>query len=62
MIRASRLPHHSFEAYCRTLLLPLTAAYRYDLLHNAHLNLEGLDELFKVSQVGSHTGIPMKAN
>lgn len=24
---------------------------RYDLLHNAHLNLEGLDELFKVAQV-----------
>lgn len=24
---------------------------RYDLLHNAHLNLEGLDELFQVAQV-----------
>ncbi|XP_052304687.1 inositol hexakisphosphate and diphosphoinositol-pentakisphosphate kinase VIP2 isoform X5 [Populus trichocarpa] len=24
---------------------------KYDLLHNAHLNLEGLDELFKVSQI-----------
>lgn len=24
---------------------------RYDLLHNAHLNLEGLTELFKVAQV-----------
>lgn len=24
---------------------------RYDLLHNAHLKLEGLDELFKVAQV-----------
>lgn len=24
---------------------------RYDLLHNAHLNLDGLDELFKVAQV-----------
>lgn len=24
---------------------------RYDLLHNAHLNLEGLDELFNVAQV-----------
>lgn len=24
---------------------------RYDLLHNGHLNLEGLDELFKVAQV-----------
>lgn len=24
---------------------------RYDLLHNAHLNLEGLYELFKVAQV-----------
>jgi len=29
----------------------LLAHYRYDLLHNAHLNLEGLDELFKVAQV-----------
>lgn len=29
-------------------LLPLD---RYDLLHNGHLNLEGLDELFKVAQV-----------
>lgn len=27
---------------------------RYDLLHNAHLNLEGLDELFKVAQVTDH--------
>ena len=25
--------------------------HRYDLLHNAHLNLEGLDELFQVAQV-----------
>lgn len=33
----------AFDCY-----LPL---YRYDLLHNAHLNLEGLDELFKVAQV-----------
>ncbi|XP_022750642.1 inositol hexakisphosphate and diphosphoinositol-pentakisphosphate kinase VIP2-like isoform X3 [Durio zibethinus] len=24
---------------------------KYDLLHNAHLNLEGLDELFKVAQI-----------
>ncbi|RZR78479.1 hypothetical protein BHM03_00003836 [Ensete ventricosum] len=24
---------------------------KYDLLHNAHLNLEGLAELFKVAQV-----------
>lgn len=24
---------------------------RYDLLHNAHLNLEGLDELFNVAKV-----------
>lgn len=24
---------------------------RYDLLHNAHLNLEGLDQLFTVAQV-----------
>ena len=24
---------------------------RYDLLHNSHLGLQGLDELFKVAQV-----------
>lgn len=35
----------SFDLY---YLLPLD---RYDLLHNGHLNLEGLDELFKVAQV-----------
>ena len=34
--------------YC---FLIWSTIYRYDLLHNAHLKLEGLDELFKVSQV-----------
>ncbi|XP_011003199.1 PREDICTED: inositol hexakisphosphate and diphosphoinositol-pentakisphosphate kinase 2-like isoform X3 [Populus euphratica] len=31
---------------------------KYDLLHNAHLNLEGLDELFKVSQLLADGVIP----
>ncbi|XP_077210138.1 inositol hexakisphosphate and diphosphoinositol-pentakisphosphate kinase VIP2-like isoform X2 [Tasmannia lanceolata] len=31
---------------------------KYDLLHNAHLNLEGLDELFKVAQVLADGVIP----
>ncbi|KAL5976672.1 Inositol hexakisphosphate and diphosphoinositol-pentakisphosphate kinase vip2 [Asimina triloba] len=31
---------------------------RYDLLHNAHLNLEGLDELFKVAQLLADCVIP----
>ncbi|KAI6671581.1 hypothetical protein NL676_006466 [Syzygium grande] len=31
---------------------------RYDLLHNAHLNLEGLDELFKVAQLLADGVIP----
>ena len=33
------------------LLIVDLPIHRYDLLHNAHLNLEGLDELFKVAQV-----------
>ncbi|XP_019442629.1 PREDICTED: inositol hexakisphosphate and diphosphoinositol-pentakisphosphate kinase-like isoform X2 [Lupinus angustifolius] len=32
--------------------------YRYDLLHNAHLNLEGLDELFEVVQALAYGVIP----
>ncbi|KAH9676311.1 Inositol hexakisphosphate and diphosphoinositol-pentakisphosphate kinase VIP2 [Citrus sinensis] len=31
---------------------------KYDLLHNAHLNLEGLDELFKVAQLLADGVIP----
>ncbi|KAL5167303.1 Inositol hexakisphosphate and diphosphoinositol-pentakisphosphate kinase VIP2 [Glycine soja] len=31
---------------------------KYDLLHNAHLNLEGLDELFKVAQALADGVIP----
>ncbi|KAK7340486.1 hypothetical protein VNO77_21191 [Canavalia gladiata] len=31
---------------------------KYDLLHNAHLNLEGLDELFKVAQTLADGVIP----
>ncbi|XP_027923057.1 inositol hexakisphosphate and diphosphoinositol-pentakisphosphate kinase VIP2-like isoform X1 [Vigna unguiculata] len=31
---------------------------KYDLLHNAHLNLEGLDELFKVAQMLADGVIP----
>lgn len=31
---------------------------KYDLLHNAHLNLEGLDELFKVAQILADGVIP----
>ncbi|CAA6659017.1 unnamed protein product [Spirodela intermedia] len=31
---------------------------KYDLLHNSHLNLEGLDELFKVAQVLADGVIP----
>ncbi|MCH83207.1 inositol hexakisphosphate and diphosphoinositol-pentakisphosphate kinase 2-like, partial [Trifolium medium] len=31
---------------------------QYDLLHNAHLNLEGLDELFKVAQALADGVIP----
>ncbi|GJN23697.1 hypothetical protein PR202_gb11366 [Eleusine coracana subsp. coracana] len=30
----------------------------YDLLHNAHLNLEGLEELFKASQILADGVIP----
>jgi hypothetical protein len=38
-----------------SIILFLTCCFgRYDLLHNAHLNLEGLDELFKVAQVTDH--------
>ena len=33
------------------LLIVDLPIHRYDLLHNAHLNLEDLDELFKVAQV-----------
>lgn len=36
--------------------------YRYDLLHNAHLNLEGLDELFIVAQVFSNMFDKMMPN
>ncbi|KAM1009576.1 hypothetical protein FF1_044994 [Malus domestica] len=31
---------------------------KYDLLHNAHLNLEGLDELFKIAQLLADGVIP----
>ena len=46
----------SLSPLCSSLTLPVLLIvdltfHRYDLLHNAHLNLEGLDELFKVAQV-----------
>ncbi|URD96677.1 acid phosphatase [Musa troglodytarum] len=36
--------------------MSMTLASKYDLLHNAHLNLEGLAELFKVAQDGAMKG------
>ncbi|KAG6779358.1 hypothetical protein POTOM_015735 [Populus tomentosa] len=41
-----------------TLIYSEMHCYRYDLLHNAHLNLEGLDGLFKVAQLLADGVIP----
>ncbi|RVW23942.1 Inositol hexakisphosphate and diphosphoinositol-pentakisphosphate kinase VIP2 [Vitis vinifera] len=40
------------------LLIVDLPIHRYDLLHNAHLNLEDLDELFKVAQLLADGVIP----
>uniref|UniRef100_A0A453FNV8 diphosphoinositol-pentakisphosphate 1-kinase n=1 Tax=Aegilops tauschii subsp. strangulata TaxID=200361 RepID=A0A453FNV8_AEGTS len=39
-------------------LIYMTLASRYDLLHNSHLNLNGLHDLFKVSQLLADGVIP----
>nr|CAB3474444.1 unnamed protein product [Digitaria exilis] len=42
----------------RRFLIYMTLASRYDLLHNSHLNLTGLSDLFKVSQLLADGVIP----
>ncbi|TKY50351.1 Inositol hexakisphosphate and diphosphoinositol-pentakisphosphate kinase 2 [Spatholobus suberectus] len=46
------------ERYDITQIPDVYDSCKYDLLHNAHLNLEGLDELFKVSQMLADGVIP----
>lgn len=45
----------SYHFFIHVISLLAFMPFRYDLLHNAHLNLEGLDELFKVAQVHKST-------
>ncbi|KAL0014138.1 hypothetical protein SO802_001207 [Lithocarpus litseifolius] len=46
------------ERYDITQIPDVYDSCKYDLLHNAHLNLEGLDELFKVAQLLADGVIP----
>ncbi|CAJ1946909.1 unnamed protein product [Sphenostylis stenocarpa] len=46
------------ERYDITQIPDVYDSCKYDLLHNAHLNLEGLDELFKVAQMLADGVIP----
>ncbi|KAK7365089.1 hypothetical protein VNO80_13894 [Phaseolus coccineus] len=46
------------ERYDITQIPDVYDSCKYDLLHNAHLNLEGLDELFTVAQVLADGVIP----
>ncbi|KAM7268712.1 hypothetical protein ACFE04_010878 [Oxalis oulophora] len=46
------------ERYDITHIPDVYDSCKYDLLHNAHLNLEGLDELFKVAQLLADGVIP----
>ncbi|OEL27790.1 Inositol hexakisphosphate and diphosphoinositol-pentakisphosphate kinase 2 [Dichanthelium oligosanthes] len=48
---AGALTLHKFQTY-------MILASRYDLLHNSHLNLTGLSDLFKVSQLLADGVIP----
>ncbi|KAI3500809.1 hypothetical protein L2E82_19480 [Cichorium intybus] len=46
------------ERYDITQIPDVYDSCKYDLLHNAHLNIEGLDELFKVAQLLADGVIP----
>lgn len=46
------------ERYDITQIPDVYDSCKYDLLHNAHLNVEGLDELFKVAQLLADGVIP----
>ncbi|CAN0924389.1 Inositol hexakisphosphate and diphosphoinositol-pentakisphosphate kinase VIP2 [Linum grandiflorum] len=46
------------ERFDTTQIPDIYDSCKYDLLHNAHLNLEGLDELFKVAQLLADGVIP----
>ncbi|KAH9622828.1 hypothetical protein KSS87_021542 [Heliosperma pusillum] len=46
------------ERYDITHIPDVYDSCKYDLLHNSHLNLEGLDELFKVAQLLADGVIP----
>lgn len=46
------------ERYDITQIPDVYDSCKYDLLHNAHLNLEGLDELFKIAQLLADGVIP----
>ncbi|KAK9698402.1 hypothetical protein RND81_08G101600 [Saponaria officinalis] len=46
------------ERYDITQIPDVYDSCKYDLLHNSHLNLEGLDELFKVAQLLADGVIP----
>ncbi|GMH30492.1 hypothetical protein Nepgr_032335 [Nepenthes gracilis] len=46
------------ERYDITQIPDVYDSCKYDLLHNAHLNLEGVDELFKVVQILADGVIP----
>ncbi|XP_075638887.1 inositol hexakisphosphate and diphosphoinositol-pentakisphosphate kinase VIP1-like isoform X2 [Castanea sativa] len=52
------LYHERKERYDITQIPDVYDSCKYDLLHNAHLNLEGLDELFKVAQLLADGVIP----
>lgn len=47
-----------FILVCVFLNFYILTHNRYDLLHNAHLNIEGLEELFKVAQLLADGVIP----
>ncbi|WVZ13592.1 hypothetical protein V8G54_011158 [Vigna mungo] len=49
---------HVHRRYDITQIPDVYDSCKYDLLHNAHLNLEGLDELFKVAQMLADGVIP----